>query len=178
MITSRKWFLMRNNCLPFIIILLLLTVQGISEPRKNSSLLYQEAAKTALSGDIDSAIASFKEALELSPSFSLAYYGLGKAYLYKAGMLDDALVYLKMAVKLDSSLTKGYFYLGMAYMLKRRYGDALKSFLTAYDQDKTMLESLFNIGVIYDMLQNGHMAKQYFDDYISQKEKREENIIF
>jgi tetratricopeptide (TPR) repeat protein len=169
---------MRSNFLPVIFFSLLLISQGNSGPRKNSSIMYQEAAKTALSGDLDKAIAVFKEVIDISPSFSLGYYGLGKAYLYKQGMLDDALIYLKMAVKFDKSLSRGYFYLGMAYMLKKKYGEALNAFQTAYDQDKTMLEALFNIGAIYDMLQNNHMAAQYFEDYLSQKQKREENIIF
>ena len=178
MIISRRWFLMRSNSLPVIIISLLLISRGNSEPRKNSSVLYQEAAKTALSGDLDKAIAAFKEVIDLSPSFSLGYYGLGRAYLYKQGMLDDAVIYLKMAVKLDKSLSRGYFYLGAAFMLKRRYSDAINGFLIAYEQDKTMLEALFNIGVIYELLQNNHMAQKYFDDYISQKVKKEENLIF
>ncbi|MCU0822251.1 MAG: hypothetical protein MUC95_07245 [Spirochaetes bacterium] len=172
---------MRSNSLRiFIIALLLISPAGAGQggSRENSSILYQEAAKIAQSGDLDRAIPVFKEVVELSPSFSLGYYGLGKACLYREGMLDDALVYLRMAVKLDKTLSKGYFYLGMGYMLKRKYGDALNAFSTAYDQDKTMLEALFNSGVIYDMIQDRHMAKQYFEDYVKLKEKKEENIIF
>jgi tetratricopeptide (TPR) repeat protein len=141
-------------------------------------MLYQDAAKTALSGDLDKAITAFKEVIDISPSYSLGYYGLGKAYLYKEGMLDDALLYLKLAVKFDKSLSKGYFYLGMAFLLKKRYSDAVNTFLTAFNQDKTMVETLYNIGAIYDMLQNSHMSKQYFEDYLTRKEKSVDDIIF
>ncbi len=170
---------MRNRVLLFILInCIAYLLVPAAEAKKNSTELYNEAVKIAETGNLSQAIVAFKKVVEVNPYYSLGHYGLGKAYLYKEGMLNDALKHLRLSVTYDRRLSKGYFYLGMAFMLVRRYSDAIHAFSNAYKYDNTLIESQYNIGAAYELLETEHKAVQYFEDYIYQKEKEEEDILF
>lgn len=170
---------MQNKaCLALLLILSLSFSVSTSFARENSTGHYQRAEKYALDGDLNKAIAEFKKSIEINPYYSLGHYGIGKAYLYQPGKLDDALEHLRLAVKYDRTLAKGYFYLGLACLLKKKYNHAIKAFTDAYRHDSTMIEALYNIGAVYDLLEKEYMALKYFDDYLYQKEKKEGDILF
>ena len=167
MLNSRKFLL--------LLIFIFFTAPVLS--REKTSQLYHEGESLALKGDIDGAIEIFKKVVELSPYYCMGHYGLGKAYLYKYGMLDLAIQHLSEAVKLDRKLAKGHFYLGMAYFLGRKYIQALHSFKNAYDNDDSLIEALYNISVIYDIMGKKYEAEVYYKKYITEKE-RDEDILF
>jgi tetratricopeptide (TPR) repeat protein len=146
--------------------------------RENSTELYKEGSRHAINGDIDGAIPIFKRVIAISPFYSLGHYGLGKAYLYKPGRIDDAIKHLRRAVTLDKKLSKGYFYLGLALMFNRSYIHAIHSFSNAYKYDTTSIEALYNIAVIYDMMESQHRANKYYEMYLYQKTKENSDIIF
>jgi tetratricopeptide (TPR) repeat protein len=141
------------------------------EARENSSALYQEAARRAYAGNIDDAIVLFKKSITLSPYYSLAHYGLGKAYLYKNGFIKDAITELDLAITLDRSMTKAYFYLGMAYMLNKNYRRAIHSFDRAFELDTSYREALYNISIIYDLMGDQYKSEYYYRKYYEEKEK-------
>ena len=66
----------------------------------------------------------------------------------------------------------------MALMFKKRYNAAIDAFSNAYKYDKSFIEALYNIGAIYELLEKNNKAVQYFDEYLYQKEKKEEDILF
>ncbi len=145
---------------------------------KNSTILYEEAVKIALSGDIDKAITAFKKVIEVNPYYSLGHYGLGKVYLYKEGKQRDALKHLRLSVKYDKRLVRGHFYLGIAFMHLKRYNDAIRAFKEAYRLDRKYIEALYNIGVVYEMLENNQKAEEYYSEYHYQKAREEDDILF
>ena len=168
---------MRNRVLSFIFIFIFsFPVWGAA--RKNSTELYKEAVKIAARGNTNEAIDAFKKVVEVNPYYALGHYGLGRAYLNKEGMLNDAIRHLKLSVTYDRILAKGYYYLGMALMLKKRYNAAIDAFSNAYKYDKSFIGALYNIGAIYELLEKNNKAAQYFDEYLYQKEKKEEDILF
>lgn len=147
-------------------------------PRTNSTLLYRDAAARALSGDIDGAIAGFIKVIEMNPHYALGHYGLGKAYLYKEGRLREAIRHLRLSVEYDRRLARGHFYLGLAYMLARRYEKALHAFGAAYEHDRGTVEALYNMAVIYDLTGVNFKARRLYDQYVSEWNKKESNVIF
>jgi len=147
-------------------------------PRESSTELYRKAAKLAIDGQIDSAIPIFKRVVEISPYYSLGHYGLGKAYLCKFGMIDDAIRHLKKAVELDRRLAKAHFYLGMAYLMAKKYPPAAAAFKNAYRYDDSFIEALYNLGVIYEIMDRTYLSHVYFSRYLEEKAKEEEEIMF
>jgi tetratricopeptide (TPR) repeat protein len=145
---------------------------------ENSTQLYHKAAKLAIDGNIDESILIFKKVIEINPYYSLGHYGLGKAYLYKEGRIDDAIVHLRRAIALDQRLSRGHFYLGIALMLNKRYVHALHSFNRAYRYDNSIVEALYNIAVIYDIMNAPYKSQKFFEKYIYQRDKVELDIIF
>ena len=146
--------------------------------RENSTELYQKGAQLALSGDLEEAIQAFRKSIELSPSYCLGHYGLGKAYLSKQGMLEDAIKHLKASTRLDRRFAKGYFYLGIGYLLARKYQYAAQAFKTSYSLDNGYVEALYNLGVVFDIMDKKYESEFYFTKYFDKRAKKEEDIIF
>ena len=144
---------------------------------ENSSKLYEKGAQEALAGNIDNAIEIFKKVIDVSPHYTLGHYGLGKAYLYKKGKLKEAIFHLKRSTDLDKKFAKGYFYLGMAYYFSTKYIQAIHAFKKAYKYDETMIEALYNLSMIYDIIDKDFMAREYYRKYNREK-TRDEDFIF
>lgn len=169
---------MKKQYLVNILLIIIISLPGGLWARENSTDLYKAGVTAAQSGDIDGAIALFKKVIVVSPYYSLGYYGLGKALLYKEGRLDDAEKHLKYAVKLDRKLARGHFYLGIALMLNKKRIHAIHAFNLAYRYDDSIIEALFNIGAIYDSMESRHKAKMFFGKYMFRKLKKKRGILF
>jgi len=140
-------------------------------PRENSSELYRTGEKEAILGNYDNAEKIFNEVIRMSPSFVLGHYGLGKLYLHKEGKTHEAEKELKKACELDKHFSKAHFYLGLSYFYQKKYIAAIHAFDEAYNTDKTCIESLYNIGVIYDLMDNSLKSKKYFKLWKSLKSR-------
>ena len=161
----------------FLVLLLFLISPADLLGRKNSTELYQRGAALAKGGDISGAVKTFKEVVALSPHYSLGHYGLGKAYLYSEGNLDNAVLHLKKSVLLDRSSGPAHFYLAMAYLLKGEKIAALHAFQAAYEKDDSLIEALFNIGAIYDSMDQEFKAGKFFQRYLYEIQRDEDDIF-
>lgn len=148
------------------------------QSRQNSTELYSRAAAQARGGDIDGAVSAFREVLEVNEYYALGHYGLGRALLYKEEKLNEAIRHLRLSVTYDRRLARGHFYLGLAYMLAGKYENALHAFANAYEYDREILEALFNMAVIYDLMKVDYKADRYFQWYVYEKRKQELDILF
>ncbi len=166
-----------KRILPFLVILLI-AVPGTLSSRENSTELYEKGVAMARDGRFDEAIEVFRKVVSVSPWYSLGHYGLGRSYLHKEGMQDDAIRHLKRAVALERDFARGHFYLGMAYFLSEKYVYALHAFREAYKYEETLIEALYNMGAIYDMMGKSYESIIYFRKYKEEKEREEEDIIF
>jgi tetratricopeptide (TPR) repeat protein len=145
---------------------------------ENSTTLYKKGAALAAEGKISQAIEIFKKVIKTNQYYALGHYGLGKAYLYIPGKLNEAIIHLRRSVILDRRLSKGYFYLGMAYLFANKLPRAATSFHTAYKLDETLVEALYNLGVVYDRMKNSYKAKFYYRLYLREKYREEGERIF
>ena len=157
----------------FILLFFILPVSAV----ENSSQLYEQGAQEALKGNIEEAIKIFKKVVKISPSYTLGHYGLGKAYLHKKGKLKEAVIHLRIATELDKKFAKGFFYLGIAYYFSTKYVYAIHAFKKAYKYDETMIEALYNLSIIYDIIGRDLKAREYYKKYYREK-TRDEDFIF
>lgn len=169
---------MQSEKILLLVFCIILVLRADSSARVNSTSLYNEAKDIALKGDIDNTIAAFKKVLRQNSHYALGHYGLGKAYLFKNGAQNDAIKHLRLAVAYDRQLAKGYFYLGLAYMFAKRYEQAVHSFSSAYEYDKSMIEALYNIAVIYDIQKVNFKSTLYYDRFVAEKIRKDSNILF
>ena len=86
----------------------------------------------------ESAVAFFKQAVEIDPEFALAYAGLGDAYSQRVirynqspEWLDSAIVVSEKAIQLDPMAPEGYKALGLAYIANGKFQDAIEQNLKA-----------------------------------------------
>lgn len=163
-----------RGCFTFLLVLIILQTVLFAE---NSTVLYKRGVDFYKAGNLSDAEKSFKDSINVNPSYTLGHYGLGRIYLLQKGKVNDAIKQLKISVKLDRNFARGWFKLGLAQLVAGKYIDSLHSFKTAYDRDKTFIESLYNIGVIYDLLGEDFKAFTYYREYY-RKVKGEKKEFF
>lgn len=160
---------------PVLILLAVLLFQ-IFAYAENSTSYYKKGVELYKAGNMSGAEQSFKKAVETNPSYTLGHYGLGRIYIKQRGKIPDAIKHLKQSVSLDPNFSRGWFKLGLAEFLSGKYIDSIHSFREAYDRDKTFIEALYNIGVIYDLLGKDYTAFTYYRLY-TVKIKGEKSIF-
>ena len=132
---------------------------------ENSTFYYKKGVEFYRAGNFIEAEKSFKQAIEVNPSYSLGYYGLGRVYIIQNGRVTDAIRHLKISVSLDPNFARGWFKLGLAELISGKYIESLHSFSEAYNRDKTFIEALYNMGVVYDLLGDNYKAFTYYRLY-------------
>ena len=145
---------------------------------ENSTELYNKGADLAKKGRYDEAIVVFKSVIKKNPYYTLGHYGLGKCYLYKKDKLEKSIKHLGISVNLDREFSKGFFYLGFGYFFLKKYPRAITSFNKAFRLDRTGIESLYNISIIYELMGHSARAKIFFTKYRKMKIKLSEDRIF
>jgi len=149
----------------FILFFLFLVFAYPSVYAENSTQYYKKGVESFKSGNMPEAEKNFKLAVEVNPSYTLGHYGLGRVYLLRRDKVHEAIKQLKKSVKLDSNFARGWFKLGLAELVSGKYIEALHSFQKAYEKDKTYIEALYNMGVIYDLLGDNYQAFTYYRQY-------------
>lgn len=148
-----------------LILTLVLSAFHAGYPAENSTLYYKKGVEEYRAGNFTGAEKSFIRAIELNPYYTLGHYGLGRVYLKQKGGSADSIKHLKKSVSLDPSFAKGWFKLGIAEFLAEKYIESLHSFSEAYKRDRTFIEALYNIGVVYDLLGDNYRAYVHFRLY-------------
>lgn len=104
----------------------------------------------------ESAIVSFKEAIKIDSTFSLAWAGLGDAYAQKFGIFDYSNIWLdsslyagNMAIKLDPRLAEGYKAMGVAFYYNNQYKLALEFLEKAVEISPNHAQAIGNLATVY-----------------------------
>lgn len=148
----------------FIIFMVLVWSQ-FSSAMDNSTNHYNDGVKFFKSGNLTAAEKSFKKSLEINPSYTLGHYGLGRVYMLREDKIADSIKHLKRSVYLDPGFVSGWFKLGLAELISGKYIDSLHSFREAYERDNTLIEALYNMGVVYDLLGDEYRSFTYYRLY-------------
>jgi tetratricopeptide (TPR) repeat protein/MinD-like ATPase involved in chromosome partitioning or flagellar assembly len=122
-----------------VVTLLALAVAALWVYRVLTSL--RDAPAVTAKGDeeadkknFDEAIKKYTEAIRLDPSYAIAYYGRGRAYLGKE-RFDEALADFNEAIRLDANYVKAYVGRGDVYWQKRDLARALVDYNRAVELD-------------------------------------------
>jgi len=118
--------------------------------------------------DNENAIDLFKKALNLDPSYALAYAGLGDAYAQRAQgfgfqdvWIDSSIAVSSKAISIDPNLAEGYKALGMAYGGKGWIRKSLEAYRKAIDINPNYQPAVGNIGYMNEQLGKFDEALQW-----------------
>jgi len=160
---------LKRSLYTHLYIFLILLIVQLNVPgnvyAENSTVYYSRGVESFKAGNLSEAEKSFKQAIEVNPSYTLGHYGLGRVYIMQKGRSADAVKHLKLSVSLDPNFAKGWFKLGLAELISGKYIESLHSFQEAYQRDKTIIESLYNMGVVYDLLGDNYTSYTYYRLY-------------
>jgi serine/threonine protein kinase/tetratricopeptide (TPR) repeat protein len=122
--------------------------------------------------NLESAITVFRHALEQDPKYSLAYAGLGEAYLDKyeqdreAKWMDQALQSCQQAISFANDLATGHICVGMVYNRTGQYENAVKEFQVALQRDPLNDDGYRGLAHAYQLLGKMAEAEQTFQKAI------------
>jgi serine/threonine protein kinase/tetratricopeptide (TPR) repeat protein len=122
--------------------------------------------------NLESAITVFRHALETDPKYSLAYAGLGQAYLNKyerdrqSKWMDQARQSCQQAVALANDLATGHICLGMVYNSTGQYEGAVREFQVALQRDPLNDDGYRGLAHAYQLLGKTAQAEQTFQKAI------------
>jgi len=103
-------------------------------------LLYQH-------GNIDGAMAEFREALQIKPAYAEAHINIGTAYL-DHGRLEDAMAEFREALRIDPDHALAHFDLGNALLQQGRTEEATAEFHEALRLNSTLAPAHYNLGLL------------------------------
>ena len=112
-------------------------------------------------GQLDEAVAAFKEAIELEPNFVEAHYNLGLTYADQEEY-ELALAEQQEAIDLAPDLAEAHNGLGMAYYGLGQVDEAIAAYQQAVELDPDLSDAHFNLGHAYsDLGQHGQALAAY-----------------
>jgi tetratricopeptide (TPR) repeat protein/MinD-like ATPase involved in chromosome partitioning or flagellar assembly len=97
--------------------------------------------------NFDEAIKKYTEAIRLDPSYGIAYYGRGLAYIGKE-RFDEALADFNEAIRLDANYVKAYVGRGDVYWQKRDLARALVDYNRAIELDPKLSDAYTKRGKV------------------------------
>ncbi|MBL7070886.1 MAG: tetratricopeptide repeat protein [Candidatus Omnitrophica bacterium] len=102
----------------------------------------------ARSGELDKAVAEYKNAIEIKPDHVYAHYNLGFVYNRK-DRVDEAIEKYKEAIKLDPDFDQAYNDLGIAYRRKGLLDEATAVYKKALEINPDFAEAHYNLANVY-----------------------------
>jgi DNA-binding FadR family transcriptional regulator len=131
-------------------------------------VLLEEGSIKESKGDLEGAIANFKQAVDLSPKLPEAHQNLGVALLRK-GDLDGAIAELHRAIELRSNYFDALYDLGLAHAQKGDLDSAILEFKEALKLNSDHPECNDDLGTAYAMKGDFDAAIQQFQRAVSLK---------
>ena len=104
------------------------TTINIGQPPRTIPALAQahqaRGAELSLAGDVEGAIAEYREALRIDPDFYQAHQSLGHA-LRSKGQLEEAIVHYRAALNIEQGYVPAHYALGLALVQKGDLDEAI-----------------------------------------------------
>ena len=124
--------------------------QAETEANARYSNLMSQANTDSNTGNYDSAIATFGEAIKLNPGDALAFYSRGLAY-GKKGDNEHAIADYNEAIRLDANNALAFRNRGLAYEKKGNIDRAIADFSEAIRLDPNDALAFNSRGIVYGM---------------------------
>jgi HEAT repeat protein/Tfp pilus assembly protein PilF len=118
-------------------------------------------------GDLNAAVASFTEAIEIDPRYADAYHSRGEIHRQR-GNYDAAIADFSMAIETDNTSTEShYFARGTTYVNRRDYTAAVADFTQIINQDNYNAQAYYARGLAYHYLAKFDLALADYDRAIN-----------
>jgi tetratricopeptide (TPR) repeat protein len=112
-----------------------------------------------VAGRLDEAIAAYREAIRLNPSYDSAYYNLGIALMSK-GLREEAMAAYRQALHLKPDNVDAHVNLGAALAQSGDLLGAIEHFKTALGLQPDLLEARANIEIAERQLERNRMLQR------------------
>jgi len=114
--------------------------------RFNSSVAHYNLGKIVGSqGNLDAAIAHYRQALVIDPGYAKVHNNLGNA-LFVRGELAEAIEHYRMTLKIDPSHARAHYNLGIALTRQGDRAEAIEHFRQAVRLDSNYAKAHLNLG--------------------------------
>ncbi|MEG4013533.1 MULTISPECIES: FkbM family methyltransferase [unclassified Microcoleus] len=97
------------------------------------------------SGNLEEAIAAYRNAIELNPDLSWSYHNLGEA-LAKLGQLDEAITAFRRSIELNPDFSWSYHHLGDALDRQEQWEEAVVAFRRAIELNAEHFGTYYGLG--------------------------------
>ena len=111
-------------------------------------------------GQLNEAIANYREALEIKPDVAQVQSNLGNALL-REGNVEEAIVHLQKALQIDPAYAEAYNHMGSALMKKGQAGEAIAHYQKAVQLNTSYADAYNNLGVAF--LRSGQVDQAIAD---------------
>ncbi len=119
-------------------------------------------------GQVEEAIAHYREALEITPAVALVQSNLGNA-LVRNGQVDEGIVQLQKALQIDPAYADAYSYMGSALIKKGQVDAAIGYYQKAVQLNTSNPDAYNNLGIA--SLRSGQVdqAIEYYRKAVAMK---------
>jgi tetratricopeptide (TPR) repeat protein/MinD-like ATPase involved in chromosome partitioning or flagellar assembly len=114
---------------------------------RRATALTADGVKEAGNKNFDKAIVKYDEAISLNPSYAIAYYSRGRAYL-EIKLFDESLADFDAAIRLDANYADAYVGRGDVYWQRRDLTSALTAYNRAIELDPKLSEAYTKRGKV------------------------------
>ncbi len=109
----------------------------------------------------DSAIANYKKAIQLEPTFKYAFHNIGLVF-YDGMKLDSANYYFQKVLDIDPNDIPSLNSIGSTYYTMKEYEEAKRYYKRAISLDSNYIFSNYNLGLIYEIIKNNDSAIYFY----------------
>lgn len=111
-------------------------------------------------GQLNDAMAHYREAFEIKPEVAQVQSNFGNALL-REGNVDEAIVHLQKALQIDPAYAEAYNHMGSALMKKGQAGEAIAHYQKAVQLNTSYADAYNNLGVAF--LRSGQVDQAIAD---------------
>ena len=132
---------------PFLFILFFLPVLIVAQT-PSAGTLYGEGVRAYYSGDYETALYKYNDALQLKPNTIGYLYNRGLTYI-KLNHENTAIIDFQKVISLDSNYIDAWYQMGMIKMANKKYEEASALFMSALGISARHIPSLHQMGILY-----------------------------
>lgn len=167
---------MKRYCLGLGWLLVLLTLVTEVAAQKEERMFIRKGNRQFVDSAYVDAEVSYRKALDINPSSSIAMYNLGNA-LSEQNKLEDAMKVYVDALRLEkdkSQLGKIYHNMGVIIQSQKEYAKAIEAYKQSLRNDPHSNETKYNLALCQKLLKDQQQNQQNQDQQQNQQQEQQD----